>query len=269
MKKYVFIVLFLLVLSIIILFPRDFDNKNIKIDYEIIEEKTPNYVYFVKDDKVYGLDLILNSKSKYELIEEVFLYLSEKSNSVSEEYYTSLNFNTKLLSYSINQNNLFLEVSSDFFNTSKEDSKYALAQIYYTYKELGFNDIYITYNGKILDTFHDNILTNGINVLNTNLIDLSTSKNKSMVEVIFYYLNDTKCVMNYVVNENLDLIEFEIEKIIEFMGDECDINIILIDLKHNEDYIDLTLKIDEKDRLKIEKIIKENFTNIKINFIFN
>ena len=112
------------------------------------------YVYYVKDNKVIGVPIEKKNNDKYELIDLTFKYLTEKSNSVSIDYNTYLNLNAKLSSYEIRGSDIYLEVSDNFFKINNKDILFALAQVLYSYKELGFRDVYITKDKKIISTFN-------------------------------------------------------------------------------------------------------------------
>ena len=162
MKKYLIFIIFILFLLVILLIPKDFKNKDNEIYYEVINEKEVFYVYYIKDNKVIGVPIERLNNDKYELIDLTFKYLTEKSNSVDIYYNTYLNLNAKLSSYEIRGADIYLEVSDNFFKIDNEDILFALAQVLYSYKELGFSDVYITKDKKIISNMNNVVMYDGI-----------------------------------------------------------------------------------------------------------
>jgi hypothetical protein len=97
MKKYMFLVIFILSTLLILLIPKDIITKNYEIEYEIINPKEKIYVYYIKEGKLIGVP-IEEDGDKFQKIDMVFKYLTEKSNFVSTIYNTNLNLSSKLLS---------------------------------------------------------------------------------------------------------------------------------------------------------------------------
>ena len=151
MKKYQVFIILILITLVILLLPKDIITKKNEIFYEVITEDELIYVYYVKDKKVIGVPLRKSNVDKYEQINLTFKYLTEKSNSVSSLYDTYLNLNSKLVSYEIRGDDIYLEVSDNFFDVDKKDIIFILAQVLYSYKELGYSEVYITKDRKILD----------------------------------------------------------------------------------------------------------------------
>jgi hypothetical protein len=133
MKKFIFSTIFVLSSIVILLLPKDIITKKYEIEYEVIESKKTSYIYYLEHDMVVGVPVELNEDNKFKLIELVFKYLTEKSNSVDPIYHTCLKLNSKLLSYEIRNDDIYLEVTNNFFEINDEDALYALAQVLYTY----------------------------------------------------------------------------------------------------------------------------------------
>ena len=180
MKKFIFGTILLLSSISILLLPKDIIPKNYEIEYEVIETKKTSYIYYLEQDMLVGVPVEIAEVNKFKLIEIVFKYLTEKSNSVNPVYHTCLKLNAKLLSYEIRNNDIYLEVTSNFFEIDDKDVLYALAQVLYTYKELGFTEVFITKDNQIIKQMADIILYNGLTELPVNL-DVSTSSNQTKI----------------------------------------------------------------------------------------
>ena len=150
MKRYIFLTILCLFTIIIILVPKDFIPKDREIEYEIIEEDNKYFVYFINNNHLVGIPLIEKEMDKYDMIFEVYKYLTEKSNAIMEEYYTCLNLNSKLITYEILGNNIILNVTENFLHIKEEKLYLAIAQLKYSYKEIGYKDVMIKINGQII-----------------------------------------------------------------------------------------------------------------------
>ena len=148
MKKYLFLALLSLFIVVIIIVPKDFVPKSDDIDYSLIENEEKIDVYFVRDKEIIGIPLLKKQEDKFEMIFDVYKYLTEKSNAVYLEYRTCLNLNSKLLTYEIIGDDIHLNVTENFLDVKEEDLTFFYAQIYYSYKELGFKEVYIKINGQ-------------------------------------------------------------------------------------------------------------------------
>ena len=187
MKKYIFFTVFILSTLIILLTPKDIITKEYKIEYELIENKDYIYVYYVSDERLVGVPIYSKEKDKYKLIDLVFKYLTEKSNSVGLEYQTLLNLNSKLLSYELRGKDIYLEIDDNFLNIKNEVTLLALSQLLYTYKELGYKEVFIEHEGEILDQMSSVILYDGLNELPVNLIANTSSVNSKTIKITYYY----------------------------------------------------------------------------------
>lgn len=150
MKKYLFLTLLCLFTIIIILIPKDFIPDSGEIEYEIINEKEKYSIYYINDENLISIPLVNKDTDKYELIFEVYKYLTEKSNSASIDYITCLNLNSKLLTYEIIGNHLYLDVTDNFLDIPDDYITFAYAQLYYSYKEIGYSKVYVRINGQII-----------------------------------------------------------------------------------------------------------------------
>lgn len=269
MKKYMFCTLFILTSLVILLLPKDIMTKKQEIDYEILEEKAPLYVYYVNNNKIYGVPIECREENKYKLIELAFKYLTEKSNSVDEIYYTCLNLNTKLVSYEVRKNDIYLEVTNNFLEIKEGNVLFALAQVLYSYKELGFDEVYITNNGKIIEQMANVILYDGLDELPVNL-DVSTlSHNTKTVKIVYYYKNQTKSFVNHIINFNEDELAFTLKKIIDFVNKEHNTDIKLIQFQKTAQFLTVDLSCKEEDEVIIKKILMNNLNINETNITFS
>ena len=143
MKKYIFAVILILSCLLIVLIPK----KQPELSYEYLEETAKITVYYVSDNKIIGVEMKKVSTNKYEAIEEVFLYLTANAN--SSNYSSYLNLSTRLVSYEIRRDTIYLNVSNDFFRVDEENVNLLLAQILYSYQELGYKEVYLKSDDKI------------------------------------------------------------------------------------------------------------------------
>lgn len=270
MKKYIFITLFMLASLVILLLPLDIITKNNEIDYELIKEAEPTYVYYVSNNQIVGVPIKFDEKNKYELIDAVFKHLTEKSNSVARQYHTKVNLNSKLLSYELRKDDIYLEVTDNFFEIDEEDILFALAQILYTYKELGFDEVYVTNNGKIISQMGDVVMVDGLNELPVNLDVSTTSYDAKIVKITYYYADNSKTFINHIINQNEDELSFTLNKLINFLNKEYKTNVELHSFTKDPYYLTVNLKCAEKDSHIIKQTIGKSLNikeeNIKIEY---
>ena len=257
-----FITLFILTSLIILLLPKDIITKKSEIDYEVIKEIEAKYVYYISDHKLVGVPIITEDVNKYELITLVFKYLTEKSNSVAKKYHTALNLNTKLVAYELRGDDIYLEVTDNFLQIEKEITLLALAQVLYSYKELGFSEVYITNNNKIIDQMADVVMLSGLDELPVNLDISSTSHNTKKVKITYYYKDNTKTFINHIINQNEDELAFTLNKLIKFINEEYKMSVSLIDYKKGTHYLTVNLSCKDEDIEIVKRIISKNL-NIK------
>ena len=262
MKKYIFFVVFILSSLIILLIPKDIITKEYKIEYELLELKKHVYVYYVSDDRLIGVPIYTDESDKYKLISIVFQYLTEKSNSVEQEFNTFMNLNAKLLSYEIRNNDIYLEVNDSILNIKKENTLLGLSQLLYTYKELGYQEVYIVNNGVILEQMSNVILYNGLNELPVNLISNTSSINSKTIKITYYYKDNKKSFMNYIVNFKDDEVEFTLNKLVEFVNKEYQSNIKLISFAKDNKDMNIKLSGSDKELKLIKSLVAKNL-NIK------
>jgi hypothetical protein len=251
---------------VILLLPRDIITKNYEIEYDVVKKQNTLYVYFIDDNNVVGVPIETLEDNKFKLIELAFKYLTEKSNSVDAKYHSCLKLSAKLTSYEIRGDDLYLEVTSNFYDIKETDTLYALAQVLYTYKEFGFNEVFLTSDNIVIKQMADVILYDGLSELPVNLDIASTSPKTKVVKIVYYYQDKTKSFINHVINLDEDELEFTINKLIDFVNKEYNTNVKLIDFEKNKFYITVNLKCDNQDSLIIKELLMKNL-NIKENNI--
>lgn len=266
MKKYMICVISLLFVIVLLLLPVNIFKNKIDITYELEKEKNITYVYYVEGIEVVGVPIYNLSSNKYTQIKEVFMYLTTKSNSVNEKYETYLNLNTKLVSYEVLNDSIYLEVDDSFFKIKEEKTNLILGQILYTYQELGFKNIYLKHNGNILSQVNSIPTYNGINNLAINVLYKANSTNTKTVKVIYSYKDNSKGFINYIINSDIDNLEFITNDLIEFINLEYDFNVRLISVNKSNNYIKLKLKITDEEKEITKKIINENLKNVIYDF---
>ena len=269
MKKYMCITVSILFLLIILLLPKDIIPKKIEIDYEVIKQDTPVYIYYVKNENIIGYPIHIEEKNKFKLINIVFTYLTEKSNSVSKEYHSELNLSSKLLSYDIRNNDIYLEVSDDFYKIKDEDTILALAQVLYTYKELGYDEVYLTKDGKIKSQMADVILYDGIKELAVNIDMKNTSSSTKTVRITYYYKDKTKGFINHIINKNEDEISFKLKKLIEFVNKEYKLDVKLVNIIKTDEFLNINLTCSSNDTMILKELLIKNLSVKEHNIIIN
>ena len=267
MKKFIFCTILILSSIVILLLPKDIIPKSYEIEYGIIETKKTFYIFYLEKDMIVGVPIEIQEDNKFKLIELVFKYLTEKSNSVNPIYHTCLKLNAKLLSYEIRDDDIYLEVTSDFFKIDDDDALYALAQVLYTYKELGFTEVFITQNNQVIKQMADVILYDGLTELPVNLDISSSSTNVKTIKIEYYYKNQTKSFINHVINANLDETKYIVDKLISFANKEYNTNITLINLKKNKYSINVELQCNDKDSTILKELLIKNLDINEHNII--
>lgn len=255
-KKYIFIVLVGLLTIVILLIPKNIIPKEIKIEYEMINEKQTRYIYYLEDDIVVGVPFYNLDGNRYVLIEEVFKYLTEKSNAVAKEYHSELNLSSTLESYEIKGDDIYLEVSDNFFLI--DNPLLALAQVLYTYKELDFKEVYIINNGLVIEQIENIVMYDGLVELPVNLDITSNTKKTKLIRITYYYKDGKKIFINHIVNSDEDEISFKINKILNFINKENKTNITLTNLIKKDNHLEIYLSCSENDIKIVKQILLKN-----------
>lgn len=120
-------------------------------NYEIVYEQITTIdhkVYFYDEDSL----VYVNVKFENDVtIEKLFNILTINSNSIKETYDTKLNLSSKLLNFSVEKNNIFLNINEDFLRFEDEDSIKILNQLQNTFSNLGYDFLYLKINDIKLD----------------------------------------------------------------------------------------------------------------------
>lgn len=271
MKKYMLGVLFSLSTVITILLTSIIMSEKLDIKYELIKSSSYKYIYYIKDEELIGVPVKLENSSNFELIEVYFEYLTSKSNSVGKEYYTSLIPSSELLSYEIKNEDLYLEVSDNFMKVDNSDWVYVIGQLVYSYQELGYEEIYIIHNKKIVSELGNIVLYNGVSEVGINMENLATTQDRKKVKITYYYKNDTKTFINYFINDTEDETKFKLNKIIDFLNTQYKRQIALDNFSNNGSELIVYLRCKDEDIKLIEKLLFNNFdinkNNLKITII--
>ena len=259
-------IIVLLFIITLLLLPMNSIFKTIKINYELKDEANKTYIYYSSNNEIIGVANYNISNNKYERIKEVFQYLTEKSNSVSEKYQTNLNLNSKLVSYEVVSNDIFLEVNEHFFDIENSKALLVLTQINHSYKELGFNDIYLKFNGKILDDFFAIPTYNGIKNMATNVVYLASNTDTKTVKVIYINSDNTKTFVNYIINNNVNNVDFILKQLTQFTKEEYNLELRVVSYVLKDNYVVFNFISDEMDEKLIKEIFDQNFKNAIYDF---
>lgn len=242
---------------------------DITINYELIKEDEVMYVYYIHEEKVIGYPIKTNEKNKFTLIDLAFKYLTEKANSIDEEYYSMLNFNAKLLSYSIRNDSIYLDVNEAFFDIKEDTAINVLSQVLYTYKELGYQKVYVLKNGLIINQIEEVILTNGMEELAVNLDMSNTTKDTKIIKITYQYKDKSKGFINHIVNKSEDEVSFKLNKLVNFINKEYDCNVKLLSYKRVNLDIIVYLSSNDKDIEIIKKMLVQNLKISQENIIIS
>ena len=137
-----------------------------------------------------------------------------------------------------------------------------VAQVLYTYKDLGYSEIYITKELKVVNNMADVILNNGLDELAVNINVESNTYETKNVKIIYYYQDNSKTFTNHIINASEDELTFKLKKIIEFINKEYKSNISLVSYQRSKYFLTVDLECDEEDVVIIKKLIKDNI-NVK------
>ncbi len=253
LKKYFLAVFLILFCLIIIVIPKE----NPEISYEYLTEGKTMRVYYVDDEQVVGILLPTINDNKYLMIEEAFTYLTSKANSTS--YKSCVNLSTTLVSYRLQNDDIYLDVSDDFFRINQTEADLALAQILYTYQSLGYDNVFLMQNNQIIEQLGNSVLKDGIqdNLL-VNYEVASSSMNNKTLRIDYEYANQNQTFINYLVDKDIDEVEFKINKIISFINREYETEIKLINFDYNNEKLNLMVEAKSEDLLILKNLLLKN-----------
>lgn len=251
LKKYIFAVFLILICLTVIIIPKEKTD----LTYEYLEEKETIIIYYVSDEQVIGINMPKTSSNKYMLIEEAFAYLTSKAN--TSNYASCVNLSTKLISYEIRNDAIYLNVTSDFYRIDDSKVDLALAQILYTYKNLNYKKVFIKIDDVLVEQVGNCNLANGIlDNLNINYEVVSKTMENKTIRIDYLFQNKNKLFINYLVDKDTDEVRFKLEKIIEFINLEYKTDLKLISF--NKTDFKITIILDGSETAF--KILKELLT---------
>ncbi len=212
-RKYiVFVLIAFLFFSGIMIYKKTKIN-NVPISY-VLENNNQQKVcaFYVNDNKVYGVFLPQKSDNQYDLINEVYEYMTTNKNYAPAGYKSYLSNSSKLLYYKILNDTLTIHVDSNFMYYEKGKEEYIVSCLYESYKLLGYSKLNIEIEGYSLETF-GNVLLNGKyeTLVNNKVIDLVNSK---AIRVYRYIKENILSFDNYYT-KNEDQVLFIVNKILE------------------------------------------------------
>lgn len=204
------IIIFVLMLGIFIYSSKR--TKNVRTEYFLEDNSEKVCVFYTKGSNVYGIGLTKRSANKYDLINEVFDYLTCNKNYAPIEYKSYLSNSTKLLHYKINNDNLTLVVDSNFLLYEKGKEGLILSCMYESYKLLGYNKVHLEINGYNENTFGNHILDGDYeNIVNNKLIDIDGGK----AIKIYKYLSNNILTFDIYYKKVDDEISFIVNNVLE------------------------------------------------------
>lgn len=120
--------------------------KDIVSDYEIVYEQVQTIehkIYYYDETNLVYVNIDFDHDIK---VEDVFDLLTNKSNSIIEDYDTKLIVSTKLIDYEINNNTIILNLSEDFLRYKEEECGEIYNQLKHSYSNIGYSSLVIKIN---------------------------------------------------------------------------------------------------------------------------
>lgn len=228
MKRLWYALPVLLCIFVIIIFHDHKQYPKVDIVYLPYGETDGTCIYYItQENRVIGVPVELVSTNVYEKIEEVFQYLTSQSNSVGVAYHTALVPSTYLKTYKVKDKTVTLNVSDDFYRYNKKEIERLLAQILYSYREIGFETVKLEINNVLVEQLENVLLSNGIPDCPTvNIIyETKNTQEAQIVRVKYAYPNGSKIIFHYVIDKAIDKTQFMIEKTIQFLVEEYSTNL--------------------------------------------
>ena len=253
LKKYIFAVFLILICLIVIIIPKEKND----LTYEYLEEKETVIIYYIDNEQVIGINMPKTSLNKFTLIEEVFEYLTSKANTT---YYASyVNLSTKLISYEIRNDAIYLNLTNDFYRIDDSKVDLALAQILYTYKNLSYEKVFIKVEDFLVEQVGNCNISNGIlDNLNINYEVVSKTMENKTIRIDYLLQNKNKLFINYLVDKDTDEVSFKVEKIIEFINHEYQTNLKLNSFDKTDFKITIMLDGDTKSFEVLNELLTKN-----------
>ena len=143
---------------------------------------------------------------------------------------------------------------------------YALAQILYSYKELGYEEVYIVNNGQVIPQIADVVTIDGLTELPVNLEINSSGFERKNIKINYYFKNGTKLFINHIVGKDEDEVKYKVDKIINFVNKEYNIDVELVKVEKLNDRIIISVSCSDKNVDTLKNIIMKNL-KVKYNDI--
>ena len=143
---------------------------------------------------------------------------------------------------------------------------YALAQILYSYKELGYEEVYIVNNGQVIPQIADVVTIDGLTELPVNLEINSSGFERKNIKINYYFKNGTKLFINHIVGKDEDEVKYKVDKIINFVNKEYNIDVELVKVEKLNDRIIISVSCSDKNVDTLKNIIMKNL-KVKSNDI--
>lgn len=233
------------------------------LEIEDITNLSTDKVYLLnKDNLLVQVDIFLNKKDK---IKGIINYLTIRNNKIPINLSGYIPKDTKVLEYSLNDNNLVLNFSKEFLNTDHKDL--LVTGLIYSLLELdNINSITIMVEGNLLEGY-PKILDKSIGI---NKEYLLTSR-KDINKVVIYYLDNN---YYYVpVTKYLNDKRDKVEIIVEELKDNLNSNLISL-VNTNTKLIDYyeesnVLFLNFNNKLLDDKSIEDKLLNTIAYSVFD
>lgn len=153
------------VIAIVLIFRLSVSKDQIE-DYELVYEQVEQYthnVYYYDDNKLVYINITFDNEIE---INFLFDLLTNRSNTFSHDYDTKLITSTQLISFEINNENIILNLSSDFLRYNDDDCYEILTQLRSTFSNLGYTKLFLKVEDNFLESLGYININDGITLTN-------------------------------------------------------------------------------------------------------
>ncbi len=135
-------------------------------DFEIVYEQVEvinHKIYYYNDTKLVYIEHPFDNEIK---VDDIFNLLTNKSNSIKEDYDTKLVTSTKLIDYEIESNIITINLSEEFMRFKEDNCFEIYSQLQHSFSNIGFTNLIIKVENIKLDNIGFINISNGIPLSN-------------------------------------------------------------------------------------------------------
>lgn len=153
-----------IVLAVFILKTNFLPDRVEDVEYVFEQREQVEYdVYYYDDEKLVKLNVSLDTE---EVVSTLFDLISNKSNSIKEDYDTKIITSTKLIDYTIEDTTLTLNLDSEFLRYKEEDGFKIINQLKNTFSNLGYTKLVLNVEDVLLENISNITIYDGIELYN-------------------------------------------------------------------------------------------------------